>query len=234
MELVSTREPVRFVPSDQADRPEEEQVAYLIKPPSIYERPRFRRACLEHGARFHTDVELVACLREGVAALLPGEADAIRRTDLLETVDAFAAARIAGDVDPELAVRMEAIEEIVTGGYEPYAQKVASRGHFVDIAPIEAFRLFVVGWENLDLPFSRSRTGIPLAVLERVPEAHVYEAGLKAFELISLPEDEEKKSPSPSPGASGPRTSPTASATPPTIPPPPKTSGRSRKSASSG
>ena len=225
--LVSTREPVRFVPADQEAKPEGEQIAYLLKPAGAYDEALYRRACAERGGRFYGDREMLTSLRRGLAAM--------GRDDLLPAVDAFEAvmddpAGVPADIDGAI----EDVEEVVMAAFEPYRRRHAARRYYLDVAPIEAFRVFCVDWENTGADFMRNQNGVPPELLDDLPRGHVAEAGGRAVELMMLGAGEEKNSDSPSPGRSSETTSPTATDAPSTARPERKTSGRSRKLASTG
>lgn len=223
-ELVSTCVPVRFVPDDQAGKPEAEQTAYLLKPAGAYDEALYRRACAERGGRFYTDEEMLACLRRGL--------EEMKRADLLPDVAAYEAVMDDPDgVPPDVNGRLEDVEEVALAGFEPYRRRHAARRYFVDVAPIEAFRVFCVGWENAGVDFARNQTGVPAELLDSLPRRHVWAAGDKAIQLMMLGGDAEKNSGSPSPGASTETPSPTAADGPPTAPPPRAKAGGSRKSA---
>ena len=221
---VSTRAPVRFVPDDQKDRPENEQIAYLLKPAGVLDGPQWRQAMGRIGARFTPDDEMLRCVRRGL--------EAIGRPDLLPPVEAYEDAMAEGGVTPAMTADIEDVEEILIAGYPPYAARHAARRYYMDVAPIMTFRLHCVGWENVpDVQFTRNQDGIPWDVMDRLPDGHVEEAGDRAFELNILRKEEEKNSASPSPGASTEVTSQSAKDGPPKAPPRKGKAGASRKSA---
>lgn len=180
MILVSSREPVRF---QQGSR------TYLIKPASVYGDAALRRAVSASGARYPSDAEMMAILKTGIAALLARPEDMAQRDAYLALVDEF----MAKTLDVDGLERLAEVERIVSGGHEDYARAVSDRRFYSDVLPIEAFRLFCVGWEGEGMPeFKRAADGVPADILDGLPRGDVAIAGLEAMRLMRLSGDEEK------------------------------------------
>lgn len=232
--------PVRHVPADQERRPEDEQIAYLIRVPSVTDRPAYRRAVKAAGGRQWSELDLYRALADGVRLLLADDADAERRDYMLGVVEGqtakleeFGRKVKAGELDDDkdsddlVAAWMEAftppdelkeIELAVTAGYERYAQMVADRAVFPEIAGIVGARMFLAGWEGLDGKFRRSAGVVPDDVLAAVPSHHFVSIGELVGELLEPPEPKRKNLSSPSSGAIDPTISTAASTQPETVP----------------
>ncbi len=191
--LLSTKETVRFSPSGEEDGPSEHPITYSLRVPTVYDRARLRRACLARGARHWSDLEMMAVLEAGVRALLKDEADGELRESFLADIEAYTAHLVTGDeVPPELKARIAEIEAAVARGYGPYAERVADRTYWADILPLEAARLFVVGWQGLDGTCETGPDGLTDAALDHIPRPHLTPLGLKALSLFGPSQDEAK------------------------------------------
>lgn len=244
--LVSTGAPVRFVPPDQAGKPEREQTAYYVKPAGVFEKPLYRRICAERAGSFPTDETMFATVRRGLES--SGREDLLAVVDDYEPVyrefeealrEARALAtpeereeRVRGhEVPPDLAAAMEDVESLLMGGFEPYRLYHARRVYYMEVAAIVSFQLLCTGWDNGAVDFKRNQNGIPSDVMDKLPAGHVEYAGDRAIGLMTLSGEEEKNSDSPSPGASTEATSSTAKDGPRKTPRPRGKAGASRKSA---
>ncbi len=205
--LLSTKETVRFSPSGEERGPSEDRITYSLRVPTVYDRARLRRACLARGARHWSDVEMMAVLENGVRELLSGEVDGELRDQFLADIETYTAHLAAGDLPsperssgfanagdppPELKDRIAEIEAAVARGYGPYAERVADRTYWADILPIEAVRLFVVGWEGLDSTCALGPEGLTEVALGHIPRSHLTPLGFKALSLFGPTEGQAK------------------------------------------
>lgn len=235
--LLDPRQPVRFVPIDQRALPEERQIAYLLRPPGLYDQAALERATIARGGRQHHVIEKLQVLRAGVLEVMD-EASEADRQFFASKIDAYIEALVAvgeqamsGTLDTtteegraeslEAAKQLAAFEEalqpitaIVHDRYDRYAQMVADDTVYPIIRGIEAARMFLVGWENLKVPFVRTERGVPDSALARIPRHHIPQIGREVDRLMRPTEDEAKNSDSPSASPSGRKTSPAANSQP--------------------
>ena len=242
--LLSTQAPLRFVPQDQAARPEGERIAYHISPPSVYSAPKLHRAVNAQGARFVTKMDLLDALEDGLRAMLPEEAQADTLRPHLAIVagyrDWYLAAKPEERVRVNLTGEHEVFElfEIVARHYPRLSEMQADEQWFWDVFGIEGSRLFVVDWENLPgqdgapAVCERGPDGLTEASLGTIPNHHRQLIGVYVYKLLSPTEQEAKNSGSPPPGSPAPSSSTATAKTPPQKSPSRTTPGPSRKSAS--
>ena len=242
--LLSTKEPLRFVPPDQAERPEDEQVAYHILPPSVYSAPKLNRAVKSQGARLVTMVDILDALDEGLRALLPEDAQAETLATRLATVEDYRRWLMSEDKKERLRAILDqdhavhGLFRIVSRHYPKLSDLSADMDWYWDVLGIEAARLQVSNWENLTgpdgeaVPCKRGLEGLTDASLQAIPERHLKAIGLYVHGLLSPSEAEAKNSESPPPGPSAPSSSKATAKKPPQKSRSKTTPGRSRKSAS--
>ncbi len=212
--MLNGTQPVPYTPPGQDDVPEGQRVAYRLRVPSYYDRAAFRRACVARGAVFHPSARVFASARDGIAAILP-DADDPDRTHAEEVLAAAEAVEGIGEpLDDEMAGEAARLEDILRQQWEPYARLLADRAHWLEIAPFEATRMFVDGWENIDLPFRRGLDGVPPDLLDALPREHIVLVGFEVMAMMRPTEQEAKNSESPSSSQSSTKTS-TAAKTPP-------------------
>ena len=242
--VLSTKQPLRFVPHDQAERPEAERIAYHVLPPSVYSAPKLNRAVRSQGARHVTTADVLDALEEGIRALLPAEEQAAVRAERLATVADYRAwtqhesaeERVRAELDRDHEVHE--LFRIVARHYPKLSELAADRDWYWDVLGIEAARLQVCGWENLP-----GDDGTP-AVCERVLEAlteeslaaiptrHLQPIGMYVLQVLTPSEREAKNSESPPPGPSAQTSSKATARTQPRKTRSKMTLGPSRKSAS--
>ena len=175
MLATSTKEPVRFTPGRYQEA--EGAPVYLVAVPSQRQVISWRRAVEEAGGRYHPFERMIACLRQGIREVVADD----QQGELLEILDSYEAAVDARDSeggdgpDAELEAQFRQIEDAVYREYPPYRGLSADRGRWLDLAPLIACEMFLVGWENLDVPFKRRRHGggVDPAALEEIGRAHV-------------------------------------------------------------
>lgn len=222
--LVSTTLPVRFELTGQDKIPKAERIAYLIKVPSVYDRAAYRRQVKSHGARLWLPGEVRRASRDDIlAAKESGGITAADAKGALTTLDDYTACvdeaiRVARETgaDPEpvpddIADAFMGLEAAVRGMGGDYAARLADNEYFYEISMIEAVRMFVVGWENVDAQCARhGADGLTEASLGEIPDDHMRQIDGQVAELMQPSPVTEKNLPSPSHGSSGRKTSRTA------------------------
>lgn len=220
----TTNKPHRLTPQDQEGKPDAERIAYLVAPPTPYTRAQYRRAVRAKGGVAWTDLDLLTTARAGLVEI-GGDNGALEILDayreaLEVRVEALIAARRQGQdladvpqVDAELAAKANAATDVVRRHYPPFAEREADVEFFDAVSRIEATRVFVVGWENVDAACARDQGGLTDAALAHVPELHMAE--IRAFVVdAETPSDAAGNgSASPSPGGCAPTSSPAARTT---------------------
>ena len=242
--LLSTKAPLRFVPQDQAARPECDQIAYHILPPSVYSAPQLNRALKSRGARVISTGEVLDVLEEGIRALLPNNDQAEVLEERLAVVADFRAWSQSDSAEQRVLAELDRDHEvhelfrIVAQHYPKLADLAADRDWFWDVLGIEAARLQVHDWDNLSgsdgapLACRRGLDGLTDDSLQAIPKNHLQAIGIYVSSLLRPTEREAKNSGSPPPGPRAPSSSKATAKTPPKKTPSKTTPGRSRKSAS--
>lgn len=191
---------------------------YLVKPPTVYERVKWRRAVAASGGRYHGPLALLGALADGVRALMADSPDELRDA-VLSKVDAHRAnmiafgesAREADLADEEqkkefaasgaaMAASGRALavtESEVLTAYPAYAQMAADDETYWEVAGIEATRLFLTGWEGIDAPFSRGASGASEDALAAIPEGDFASIGLFIDRMSRVTAAQRKNSLSP-------------------------------------
>lgn len=210
--------PNEFTPADQLLRPEGERITYLLKTPVGYDRVQLRRAIMAQGGKAVTEIDVLRALKADIETLSPSNGSSLAaRVDLVVHVFAAAvAARVqAGfDVKPDFSeaspfgqawrayvkarVAIADIEHEARQFSGAYARALADQESFPLIQGIESARKFLVGWEGRKEVFERGVTGVPMALLDALGDAHLVAIGAEVQRLLMPTEDEEKNSGSPS------------------------------------
>ena len=139
MAKLTTKDPIRYELPGQDDVPEGQRAAVYIQPPTGRTWRRLQEALLRECSPPRSEGQMMALLREGIAAVQPDEDDPGRQ-DAEALIDA-AEARLDGQGDPlseDDTWRLAEYERIVRDAYQPYADAQAARVHwdgaFVDLA----------------------------------------------------------------------------------------------------
>lgn len=233
MLLVSPNVPERIEVADKV---------YLLKPPTVLERTRWRRAIAVAGGRQYGQLALLACLADGVRALMaddtPEARDAVlaRIENHQANVLSMAAEAMAGvyddagakDEEQQAAIRakfealetgrqaLAVIEPAVAAAYPRYAEMAASDAVYAQIAGQEGARLFLTDWEGFDGPLVRSQGGVAEESLAQIPERHFPAIGQAVEGLTRVGEKKRKNSASPPLSSPGGENSSTSKTAPPT------------------
>jgi len=217
---VSTRAPVELVPEEystaarealeaqrnaaasDADEVLREQLAckiarfdapptYLIGVPTIPGRARYRRAMLQVGAQAVSDAQLLDVLEESIEHVVM-EVDRSGARDVVRQ----ARGQLDGDGDTlsdEVIDALQRLQDLAQRQHPPYAALTAERRYWWDMSLYHAALHFLVGWRNVDAEFRFGRDGLVAPeCLERIPEDHQQEIGIKALTLMRPTEDERK------------------------------------------
>lgn len=211
MSIVSVKQAVRFTPyrhRNEDGTPRDGAPVYLIMPPSVMSKARWRRHVAEEGAVMPGQDLLMETLRQGVLEIVeerqqPRWFDLIARwDDALRTSQEM---RESGAGTPEqmedaaaalrkLSTEVSYFEGQMRAAYPPYAQKLAQQQYWMEVAPFIAARHFLAGWENVDLPFERVNGLVSEELLEQLSEGHAADIGWRAIGLGGANRADEKNS----------------------------------------
>ncbi len=181
--------PARF--EGQADAP-----VYVIRPATTLERMQHSRDVSAAGVRMPSRADLQTALRNGIDAVVLEE----DRPALHALVDGDQ----AGTLTEADAANWAALDAAMIGNWPPYAELVANRDLYLKVFPLFAFRRFVVGWENVEVPYARTGALLSEDVINRLSIEDVLEVGWAAILRGKVSESDEKKSVSPSPSGENP------------------------------
>jgi hypothetical protein len=209
--IVSVKQIARFTPQDLRnadDSPQEGAPVYLIAPPSVMTKARWRSEVASSGAVMPSDSEVFQTLRVGVREIV---ADHMQE-DLLALIDQWEDATNEDEPDYEkegldpvwaagekerrkqLEKRVNFFRNEMRSKYPPYAQKMADQQFYMEIAPYLAAKHFLAGWENVDAEFRQVNGRVPDEVLESIPPEHVFWIGIHAMGMQRPTRADEKNS----------------------------------------
>ena len=210
--IVLDKTPDRFTPPElegQKGAP-----VYLIQPTDLLGKAAFRRELRAMGVSYPSTAELMEALRAGIRAGL-AEDQQQGFLDLLDRAEDHRSAmadavRAVAEADeeereglikdmPQLseadAYDLNTLERDMHLHYPPYAELLADRTYYLEVAPILAAQHFLVGWENVDARFTRKRGVVALDLLESaMPEDRIKLIGNRAMTLMQPSRDEAKNS----------------------------------------
>jgi hypothetical protein len=89
------------------------------------------------------------------------------------------------------------LEDQLRDKHPPLATAYMKSKRWTTLAPIYAARMFVTGWENIDVEYRSEGGLIPSDVISEIPRLLVIQAGAKAMKLSSVSKAEEKNSDGP-------------------------------------
>lgn len=187
---VSPAEAFRYTPPTYPEG--QDGPVYLLKVGSLTERAAFRRELLALGADYPGDAALYAEMRRCVEALEPENA-----ADLLALIDrAENEPKDGGDVATALldAERRSVaeLERILVQNFPAYADLVARRSFYMEVLPIVAARMFLLGVEEAGFSLTRRGPVMPDTELRKVPPADLEFIGYRIHALLFPQRDQEK------------------------------------------
>lgn len=202
MAATSTTEAERFTPSWRKDEPD--APVYLVRAGGVIERDALEA---ELSGSFRAPKahlpEIRQARREGVLDLLADDPELDRVIELLDREAAVddGEEKLSKD-DERLLGEIHAILAEHWPDYRDIMGQIARRQ---ELLPTLAFRRFVVGWENVAVPFARDRQGMVSDASQRALDPlEMKVAGLRAYQLLYPETDAEKNSAPPSSSDAGP------------------------------
>lgn len=203
-------------PSDAEDAP-----VYICRVPKLIDRTTYRRAVTAAGARFPGDIEMMGELVDALDRLLPGPEDAEQRERLAGLArthaDAFRLWLDKKGAAPEIPPDLRQTIEEASRADPRFAGLMGDRTAYGEIAAIVAARMFLAGWENIEVPFRRGVMGVPDDLLALIPYPDLYAISNAVSERMTPSEARLKNSDSPSGGRRDPESSRTTETPHPTV-----------------
>lgn len=187
---LSAKDVLRYTPDVTGDRPN--PPTYLLSVPTKRTRAIYERDCVAEGIVQHSINDQIDAMIADLRELAPEGVDGM--------IARLEEARDAGIG----ALEVEERQTIDTIGLEVqrfpgrYARIAADRAFYNAWAPYIACRHFLVGWEDLDLPFVRKGDRVPEDLLDQLPDADVNGAGWHVLMHTYLSAAQRKNSASPS------------------------------------
>jgi len=191
-----------------------DQITYLVAVPTLLTRASYRREVASLGAIYHSDSTMLNALRDGVRDCVTDR----QQGELIEIINSFEIEQEkisdlgdeATDTEREslddLRNRVDDIERFMQREYDSYSEMAADRGYWLSIAPIIAFRQFVIGWEGGELQYKSKRGQVWESLMDSLPSDHIDIVGWKAITLMSPSGGQEKNSESQSQSPQDPKT----------------------------
>lgn len=188
MILTSTADPVRYT----APWREQETAApvYLLRAGSVRERAQFEAELSGvHRAGRVFGFELRAAVREGVMKLLADDPDLDRVMEVLSVDD-------EDGLPADDAQLLADVRKVLAEHYAPYRDLIAQLERRRELAPIEALRRFLTGFENVDATFARDRDGmVSESTLAALDPFEMMAVGNRAYSLLYGGGDQERNFP---------------------------------------
>ena len=195
---------------------------FRFRAPSPIDREDYRYALREAGLRFHAREEFHAEIIKGMTEMWAGDADVLAGN--IARLEAFWQLEDQAEQDPTLSIDEQeqmAVRELLMqlmNAWPPLNRMNADNLKFAERAPKVALRMYLAGWQGIDLPFRLIAGQVPMesifelekaitAIEERAQADHVEgvipsvgftELTAHAIGLMDLGLDTEKNSPSPS------------------------------------
>lgn len=192
MILTSTTDPVRYtVPWREQ---ETAAPAYLLRAGSVRERAQFEAELSGvHRAGRVFGFELRNAIRDGVMKLLADDPDLDRVMEVLGVDD-------EDGLPADDAQLLADVRKILAEHYAPYRDLIAQLERRRELAPIEALRRFLTGFENVDAKFARDRDGlVSESTLAALDPFEMMAVGNRAYALLYGGGDQERNFPPPLP-----------------------------------
>lgn len=188
-ELAATKAKKKRAKIEKALEAFDDPPTYLIEIPGVFSKAQFHRACIAIGAQYDKDQKLFEVLRRGIVEVVEDHGHA----ECLELVDQFEATA-AADRDDELEADMERLEFRISENYQHLAEIHARRTYYMEVAPIIAAQMFLLGWKNVEVDFKRRNGKVPIDRIESLPAGHAYQVGIRAMGLMHVTADQAKNS----------------------------------------
>jgi hypothetical protein len=182
MILLDTKTPHRWTPPWREG--EESPPVYLIRAGSVIEREQVEAELAgEHRAARVYSFQLQAAFTKGVDALLGEDPEGAARLKELVALEGA----LEGDeqLPDDEAAMLAGAREVLAEHYPAYHILRAQEQRREAMAPLVAFRRFVVGWENVDATFARGIDGrVTLAAMQSLDAFEMRLAGRTAYSML--------------------------------------------------
>lgn len=195
--MLSTKLAERFTP--EWLKGQQGAAVYLMLPGSVIDRASLEAELTgEYQAGRVFSFELLEAFTAGVKAL----ADEEDQAHLIALAHAEAGG--ADDLDADDKQLLDDAKAELARYWPAFRDLNHRMQRRREFAPLLAFRRFCVGWENVDVPFSRGRDGmVDAEALKRIDPLEMASAGHFAYGLL-YPSDQEGNSAQPSPSDESP------------------------------
>lgn len=141
---------------------------FMLRPVTNRDARAFRRICMVEGLTYHSPADLRAEQLRGLK-IHWSEADFEKGKALLESIwDAIDQGVDVEQSDLDAAI---AVEVSLGRVYQPIRVMAADNEDFNALAPQLALTLFVVGWQNLDVPYRREAGTVPIKTINELETA---------------------------------------------------------------
>lgn len=218
--LLSTGMRHRFEPRDQEARPEGERIAYLLRVPGRFTKPRIDRAVRSAGARYVAELDVLTVMAEGIREI--AESAPMETAETI--VEEILGLRQRAIKEPDDGQRFEMLNEpgelidhageVLQQHYPRYAAMKADQEFFYEVLKIETVRHVLLGWEGHPTPFAADTQGLAgdssLTFLQAAHPAHMTAIWLEFGRLLAPSGQEAKNSGSSSPSGATQKTSTSA------------------------
>jgi hypothetical protein len=222
---VESRETEDFTPQSLEIMGEDAPV-FRLKAPSERCRRRFRQLCGDDGLVTYSQEDFNAEKFKAIDLYWAADAAVEYRLKFVELIEKM---KQGIELTPEELAWIDDLEEQLFDAHKPLRVMRRKTGEFNEFAPRYAMAVYLSGWRNLDVPMKLDAGVISQESIEAVakaltklgeehspnaPSAPFIELYIAATRRLSLTEDEEKNSPSPSQPTATPDASTTAEAAP--------------------
>lgn len=220
---------------DDNGKPQPGAVVYLIQAPTLHTRAEWHRLLSDQGAKHVSSDTLYASMRRGINKVVAEDQraelmafldeyesrlteyrdeiiDANARSEGLEDGSEEAKAigaellAIFGKIT-DLKDQMDDLEGQMRRMFPPYGRKFGEQLFWMQLAPLTAAAMFLVGAENSEADVSRTAGLVSDETLSALPTGHALEIGWRAVGLMNAIGDDIKNSDGPSSSASKPKRS---------------------------
>jgi len=210
--MLSTKHPIRYTPEHLREQPG--APVYLLKVPTIRDRLAHQRELQAEGAAWQSDEQILAALLQALdrqldpplaqemRAVLERHAQA-KKERAERAADAGAAAEQADQAAAaehaeqermfaELTQKVAELEQAMVRADPAYRRLVAERAEYMQLAPLIAAQMFLLGWENVEHRFERLNGRASDDCLMRLPQDHLLLIGWEAIRHFRPAEEQAK------------------------------------------